>query len=244
MRIRSTENTLPLRAVDLQQPDPVRGSPSPGVVDIAPQPDNLVVGAFETDDAFARAARSLRMSIAAATSFDGSPVRSVALLGIDAADETSMLAASLAQSYARTGVTAVLVDANYAGATRHVTGDRARSPSGLAAVLNGELDARSAVTPTSIDGLFVLPLGALSDGKTIPSSGEQFHRRVKPLLESYAFMIVDAGTSDEDPPALCEALDAVVLVVRRNRTTIAQAQHYIGRLVDMKIRPVGTLIVD
>ena len=41
---------------------------------------------------------------------------------------------------------------------------------------------------------------------------------------------------------LC-ALAAVVLIVRRNRTTIAAIQHLVGRLGDMRTRVVGTLIV-
>jgi len=197
--------------------------------------------AFDPDDPVSRTARSIRMSIAAATT-SVAPIRSVAVLNIDAPFEASVLAANLAITYAQGNIRTVVVDANAIDARQHELLGVSQGD-GLTSVLGGEADARSAIEATPVHNLFVLPIGAAGQNSPILLDGERFHRRVIPLLDSFGMMVVDVGMAFEDPPALCETIDAAVLIVRRNRTAIAAIQHLVGRLGDMKTRVVGTLIV-
>jgi len=197
--------------------------------------------AFDPDDPVSRTARSLKMSIASAAT-STAPIRSVAVLNIDAPFEASVLAANLAITYAQGNIRTVIVDANAVDARHHELLGVSQND-GLTSVLAGDVDALSAIEATLVRNLFVLPIGVASQNNSLLLDGERFHRRVIPLLDSFGMMIVDAGMAFEDPPAFCETLDAAVLIVRRNRTTIAAIQHLVGRLEDMRTRVVGTLIV-
>jgi len=64
-----------------------------------------------------------------------------------------------------------------------------------------------------------------------------------PLLESYGMMIVDVGMSLDEPAALCEALDAAIIVVRQDSASTEEVRHTVARLDDMKTRIVGSLMV-
>jgi Mrp family chromosome partitioning ATPase len=197
--------------------------------------------AFDPDDPVSRTARSIRMSISSAAT-SAAPIRSLAVLNIDASFEASVLAANLAITYAQGNVRTVIIDATTIDALHHELLGVSEGY-GLTAVLNGDVDALSAIEPTRVRNLFVLSVGTASQNSSLLLDGERFHRRVMPLLDSFGMMIVDVGMAFEDPPAFCETLDGAVLIVRRNRTTIAAIQHLVGRLGDMKTRVVGTLIV-
>lgn len=198
--------------------------------------------AFDPDDPVSRTARSLRMSISSATSA-ATPIRSVAVINVDAPFEGSVLAANLGIIYAQSGIATVVVDASAADPRQHeLLGVQAGE--GLIAVLGGDVDARSVVEATPVRDLFVLPVGPTDQHSPILLDGERFHRRVVPLLDSFGMMVVDVGSIAEDPPAFCETIDGAVLIVRRNQTMVAAIQHLVGRLSDMKIIIVGTLIVD
>jgi Mrp family chromosome partitioning ATPase len=153
-----------------------------------------------------------------------------------------VLAANLAITYAQGNIRTVIIDANAVDARHHELLGVSQGD-GLTSVLDGEVDALSAIEATLVRNLFVLPIGTASQNSSLLLDGERFHRRVMPLLDSFGMMIVDVGMAFEDPPAFCETLDAAVLIVRRNRTSIAAIQHLVGRLGDMKTRVVGTLIV-
>lgn len=242
MRIRSSESRITLADEAL-----LFGDQEEAREDVLlPSGDTRLSGyaraAFDPDDPVSRTARSLRMSISSATNAD-SPIRSVAVINIDAPFEGSVLAANLAIIYAQGGVATVVVDANATDPRQHEllgigTGE------GLTSVLGGDVDARSVIEATPVRDLFVLPVGPTDQHSPILLDGERFHRRVVPLLDSFGMMVVDVGSVAEDPPAFCETIDAAVLIVRRNQTMIAAIQHLVGRLSDMKIIIVGTLIVD
>ncbi|MGN6375859.1 MAG: hypothetical protein ACTHMG_09920 [Sphingomonas sp.] len=241
MRIRSSEGHVALAEREPEFDDAAAGGEARAAPDDA-RLSSYAKAAFDPDDPVSRTARSIRMSITSAATA-AEPIRSVAVLNIDASFEASVLATNLAITYAQGGVPTVIIDANTTDARQHELLGIAPGE-GLSAVLAGETDARSVLEPTAVRELFVLPVGPSGQPSPALLDGERFHRRIMPLLETFGMMVVDGGVSPEDPPAFCATLDAAVLMVRRNRTAIASIQHLVGRLGEMKTRVVGTLIVD
>jgi protein-tyrosine kinase len=246
MRIRSTAQ--PVRS------DPEVG-PAPHVVMLKgaegadvllapgdPRVHDLARAAFDPEDPLARMARSLRGSIIASAAQGGTrPIRSVAVVGLHAATEASILAANLAISYAQLGTQTVLVEANPGEALQRQLLN-ARHGSGLLEILNGEEDVRSIVEPSAVRGLSIVTTGVVRDGAMMLLDGERFHRRAMPLLDAFGMMVVDVGMAFNEPPTLCEALDAAIVVVRRDVTSIEDMRCLVGRFEEMNVRVVGSVI--
>jgi Mrp family chromosome partitioning ATPase len=203
---------------------------------------SLARAAFDPDDPLARMARSLRGSIVASANRDGKgAVRSVAVMGLNAATEASILAANLAISYAQLGTQTVLVEANV-GSALQGTLFSATHDKGLLEVLNGEVDARATVAQSAVRGLWIMTAGVAGGDAMVLLDGERFHRRAMPLLDAFGMMVVDVGISFSDPPTMCEALDAAIIVVRRDITPIADIRRLADRLEEMKTPIVGTVL--
>jgi len=245
MRIRSTAQHA--------FPDPEIGS-APHVVEVKgggaevllapgdPRVHDLARAAFDPEDPLSRMARSLRGSIVASVAQGGvGPIRSVAVMGLHAATEASILATNLAISYAQLGTQTVLVEANPGEALQRRL-LKTRHESGLLEILDGDEDVRSIVEPSAVRGLSIITTGAARDGAMMLLDGERFHRRAMPLLEAFGMMVVDVGLAFNEPPTLCEALDAAIVVVRRDITSVEDMQRLLGRLEDMNVRVVGSVI--
>lgn len=246
MRIRSTAQQA--------SPDPETGS-APHIVAIEggaraevllapgdPRVHDLARAAFDPEDPLSRMARSLRGSIVASVAQSGAgPIRSVAVMGLHAAAEASILAANLAISYAQLGTQTVLVEAN-PGEVRQRSLLHARHEIGLLDILDGDVDVRSIVEPSAVRGLSIVTTGAVRDGAMVLLDGERFHRRAMPLLDVFGMMVVDVGLAFNEPPTLCEALDAAIVVVRRDVTSIDDMRRLLGRLEEMNVRIVGSII--
>ncbi len=247
MRIRSTEHRASApEPILANENDPPRPS-----ADLLPPPDaarisRFAQAAYDPDDPMARVARSLRLSIAAAPRDGLAPIRSVAVLGLGTPFAASVVAANLAIAYAQAATPTVLVDAHLAAPVQHELLGVGQS-AGLAAVLAGEAEARGLVERTAVRGLAVLAAGRAGPDATVLLDGERFHRRAMPLLDSHGMMVVDVGTVDGgtiggDPPLLCGAVDAAIIVVRRHATPVQSIRHVADRLADMRTLVVGTLV--
>lgn len=244
MRIRSTEHAVLVHDADVIDDSPrddesAAGEAVPTSEEARLSP--LAVAAFDAENAIARLARSLRLSISALPLPDEPPIRSVAVLGASAGLEASVLAANLAITYAQGGTSTVLVDANIEQPSQHLLFGLPES-AGLVAALSGEADVRTLVQPSPIADLVVLPGGKSAANARVLLDGQHFHHGAMRLLETYGMMIVDAGVPFGEPAAICEAIDAAIVVVRNNTTSVEEVSHVISRLNDMKTRVVGTIM--
>jgi Mrp family chromosome partitioning ATPase len=206
-------------------------------------PGSLAGGVGDSDSQMSQLIRSLRLSISALVRPSSAPARSIAVVGIDAAAEAAVIAANLGISYAQTGVTTVIVDGNLTDAMQH---DLLSMPlgDGLATVLSGASEARAATMVTSVRNLSLLTAGETDTPEVALIDGERFHRRAMPLLDWHDMLIVDGGNATNDPPSLCEVMDGVVLIVRRNKTEIAKVDHIRQRLIAMKTTLFGIIIAQ
>lgn len=246
MRIRSNESRVLVADRTLaNENDPLDARPQVAAERLLAPEDarisHFARAAYDPDDPMARVARSLRLSITAATRADALPIRSVAILGLHAPFAASVVAANLAIAYAQAATPTVLIDANLAAPAQHdILG--VRQTAGLSAVLAGEEDARSLVEGAAIRNLAVLAAGRAGPDATVLLDGERFHRRAMPLLDSYGMMVVDVGLAHGEPPSLCEAVDAAIIIVRRHATPVQAIRHVADRLAEMRTQVVGTLI--
>lgn len=206
-------------------------------------PGTLTEGSIESGDEIAQLIRSLRLSISALVRPSAAPARSIAVVGIDAGREAAAIAANLGISYAQTGVTTVIVDSNVHDAVQH---ELLSVPpgAGLPSVLSGASEARAATEVTSVRNLSLLSAGSADTRDSALVDGERFHRRAMPLLDWHDMLIVDGGNATSDPPSLCEVMDGVVLVVRRNKTEIAKVDHISRRLAAMGTTLFGIIIAQ
>lgn len=207
-----------------------------------PRVHGLARAAFDPDDPLSRMARSVRGAIAAFAAQGGKgSIRSVAVMGLDASTEASILAANLAITYAQFGAQTVLVEANTAGGLQR-TLLNTKLEHGLFEILNGDGDPRSMIEPSAISGLSIVTTGATRDGGMMLLDGERFHRRAKPLLDAFAMMVVDVGMAFNEPPTMCEALDAAVVVVRRDVTAVEDLRRLRVRLEEMNTPVVCSVV--
>lgn len=201
----------------------------------------LARAAYHPDDPISQMARSLRGSITALSTSRGTPVRSVAVLGLQSGLEASIIAANLAITYAQLQTPTILVDANFEESRQREL-LKTGGEQGLAEALEGEVEARSLIAPSAVRGLSVLAAGRQASDTPILLDGERFHRRAMPLLDMFSMMIVDVGARVCDPPRLCEAIDAAILVVRRNVTPMEDVRYIVDQLHEMNTVVIGTVV--
>lgn len=203
--------------------------------------DPLVVTAFDPEDPLAKSARNLRGTVTAAMRPDGQRVRSVALVGRDAAAELPILAANLAVACAQTGVPTLLVDADLNCPHQHAL-FRVRNRAGVATLLAGN-EHRDQVQPTAIGGLSLL-----TAGPSISNASELFDRQrlanaVELFVDEFGLVLVDAGC-DVTAVAAAKGLDAAIIVLRRNVTYTRDLTILLEQLEFNGQAVLGIVLVD
>ncbi len=203
--------------------------------------DPLVVTAFNPDDVLARLARNLRGILTAAVRRDGQQLRSVALIGRDAAAELPILVANLAVACAQTGVPTLLVDADLDHPHQHAL-FRVGNRTGLATLLASN-EHRGLVQPAAIDGLSLL-----TTGPVVRNASELFDRQrlanaVELFVDDFDLVLVDAGCEATAVDAAM-GLDAAIIVLRRNITYTRDLRLLVEQLEANGQTVLGTVLVD
>lgn len=197
----------------------------------------LVVAAFDPNDPLSKTVRELRGSVTAARRADGRSVRSVALLGIGTEVETTLLTANLAVAFAQAGYRTLLVDTNLATPV-HNRLFHLPNRVGVSGLLSTEGDERGAIQPSPIPNLSVL-----ATGPDVPNATELFDRgrlfqKLRPLHDSFDMIVTDASAGDEPAIAACEGVDAVLLTMKKHRSSLTAV-----RAVSAWLKSRGTLVL-
>ena len=201
--------------------------------------DPLVVAAFQPGDPLALAARELRSVIVNGKRTDGSPVRSVALLGINPANMTAIIAANLAVVCTQAGFRTLLVDTNLSDPYQHRL-FRIPNRSGVATALSKSERVNVVAQSTALPLLSVV-----TAGPPVPNAPELFERKrlanaVDHMADDFDLLIADIANSDRDGGGAGAAfgLDAAILVLQRNVSSMS-ASHAITEA----LRQHGTLVL-
>lgn len=199
---------------------------------------SLSSGRSRTGRAFTELAHSLAASLG-----EGSHI--VLVAGASQGPATSVVAANLAATLARTHSEAVLVCA----ALRDSVSPELFGLSdgrGLAEVLIGQATvAEVARGPASAPGLWVIPPGSDAALAEYTLQHDTARALTTQLRRGARFVIIEVEATDEgaDTLALAEFADAAVLTVEAQRTTKTEGEACIGRLRQMRTPLLGAAVL-
>lgn len=208
-----------------------------------PRLDPAIVAAFRPHDPLANAARDLRRSIATSTMGDGRSVRSVAILGIAASTEASLLAANLAVCCAQAGYRTLLVDANLDEPVQH----------GLFRVPNrvgvSSFHSRPTTLQDMIQATAIPSLSLLSAGPAVPNSLELLERerlfsRLDKIEAMFDVVLVDASQARPDAVGVFDGAEGAVIVVRQHGSSMRDFRTMVDSLDGVSVATLGSIFVE
>jgi capsular exopolysaccharide synthesis family protein len=140
-------------------------------------------------------------------------------------DGKTTLAANLAVCLAQSGKRVVLCDADLRRPRLHKLFGVSDDGGGLVSVLANGTDVESAIQPTGIEGLEIIPGGSRAQIPAELLSSSRLENVFEILRNRYDFVIVDtpALLSVTDPCAVAARADGVILVLRASRHTRREA---------------------
>lgn len=174
----------------------------------------------------------------------GKSLRTVMVLNAQMAETHNPIAANWALVHARQGRRVILVDGDTKQPHLHILFGTDNN-AGLAELLNGQLDAASALHPVkNVDGLTLLPGGnAEEDGRAWINAG-QWKNLLADLRERADLLIVDGPASDlANALILAAEVNAVLLAVNAGGTQVETAQTTLRRFQLIGANVVGAVLI-
>ncbi len=156
----------------------------------------------------------------------------------------STIAANLAIRAADHRMSPVLmVDANLHNPKQHRS-FRMHDAAGLAEVLSGSAPLEACVHASSVDGLDVMPLGAVHLLDRASIDPQRFQSLMTELRDQYRTVVFDLPEADEMRHALlfARALDAAVFAIRSESVRRRDAQVAVSRLKGDGVKVVGAVL--
>ena len=206
-----------------------------------PSETSTFVGTGGSLSAAREAYRILRTNLL--FSQDAAQRRSIAITSAAPGEGKTTIAVNLAIAFAHGGARVALVDADLRRARLHRMFRTPRAP-GLAEVTQGT-PLSSAVRPTGIQNLFVLPGG---DPRAIANAvGETALRALlRELGEEFDLVIIDTPPvlALADASVVAATADTTLFVVHAGRTPRAVAQQALQQLEVVGARVAGTVLND
>lgn len=230
-------------------PKGMRGKPPPGI------------GPKSASDARHEAERVASLDLLRAklefTQQLGAPARTVVITSATTEEGKSTVAASLALTLARAGKRVICVDADMRRPSLHrLLGFSGEAP-GLADVFKSDVELEDVLLPIDFGGsdgvgpsdsrgrLEVLPAGTLTSTLSGPLSPEAAAALMELLHERAEYTIFDAPplfVADVFPLAVQS--DQVLVVARRGKTTMQQAESVRLTLEGLGVKRVGIVLTD
>ena len=117
---------------------------------------------------------------------------------------------------------------------------------GLSRVLAGEATLASALQPSGIERLDVLPCGPIPAGPSEMLGSRRFASTLETLVAAYDRIVIDSPPLGHAPDGavLAAAADATVLVVRLHASTLRLAELAVSTLRNVKANFVGVVAND
>jgi capsular exopolysaccharide synthesis family protein len=139
---------------------------------------------------------------------------------------TTRVAANLAIAMAQSGKSVVLVDANFHRPRVHILFGL-HGEAGLSSVLEGNASPEEVIQSSAVEGLYILPCGALTRHPFELLNSAQFKELIRVLRQHYDLVVLDtpALLAVTDPCAVAPHADGVILTLGVPRTTRPQAER-------------------
>ena len=233
MRLRSTEMIEP-RLLPLAPEEEEGPGPPPSAM---PDVDPLVAVVSNPSAPMAFQARDIQSTLSALRLPNGALPSSIALIGVDADEETAVLTANVAVSAALGGLRTLLVDAPQSGFIQH----RLLRADPLVFRAEDVEDLYSIARPTSIPSLSLMAMPAIEQVKHDPHSVCSFAQRIAPLSAHFDLCLVDASHA-EDLALAASSAEAAILAIRRDGTMTASLKAVMHKLSILKTPVIGTVM--
>ena len=203
--------------------------------------DPLVIAAFDPNDSLSLEVRRLRREITRLGNEGGGSVQSLALLGVNASSERSLIAANLGVTFAQAGYRTLIVDAVLDNPNLHAL-FRLPNRSGVSVFLSSDADPASVLQQTAIPGLTLMPAGPL-----VPNIGELFDRqrlvrRLQLLTHAYDILILEVG--GEVALAASDGCDAMLMLTRKGASDMREVRRVTDLIATSHTTLLGTVLVD
>lgn len=172
-------------------------------------------------------------------------IRTLVVTSSAPAEGKTTTAANLAVTFAQQGLKVLIVDCDLRKARLHNVFSVPREP-GLTHVVLGYNQISEVIRPTSVDGLSVLPAGALPPNPSELLGGPRMREVMEQLSAGYDLVIVDTPPllAAADASVLGRFSDGVLLVVRAGHTDRGAAQQALQQLRTVGARVLGAVLND
>ena len=160
-------------------------------------------------------------------------------------DGKSTTASNLAIAFAQAGRRVLLIDADCRRPTQHRIHAIASAP-GLSTILAGGGTLSDTVKPTSIERLSLLPAGEIPANPAELLDSVAFNELLNAAAAEYDQVIIDSPpiVPVTDARVIAARADAVVLVLRAERSTRRLANHAREALISVGARVIGVVVSD
>jgi Mrp family chromosome partitioning ATPase len=206
-----------------------------------PRPrDASKVAALDADVGSAASFRALRIALEFVAARDPLPAIVVASAVRD--DTEGWLAVNLAVSLAQVQHRVLLVDGNLLAPGRHPVLARPGG-AGLIELLRGE-DAKDAIQPGPVPGLYVLPAGSAAGAPTAELVETRFGEHMLGWVRDYDVVVVDApAVTVSDDARIMAVVGAVLLAVPIGRVAPRTLREVSASLRAVSSRVAGAVLV-
>lgn len=172
-------------------------------------------------------------------------LRKIVITSPGPAEGKSTTAANLAIAFAQQGHRVLLLDCDLRRARIHKMFDETQIP-GLTNVLVGGTPISEAVRRTRVEGLMIMPSGALPPNPAELLGSRQMQTLLDTLSQNYDLLIVDTPPllAASDAAILSRISDGALVVVRAGRTERTALQTAIQQLATVGARILGTVLND
>ena len=198
----------------------------------------------DTRHALLESFRTVRSSIIFLP-IEGARPKTLLLTSAIPGEGKTTVSANLAASFAFSGSKVLLVDADLRRGRLHEMFGIS-SHDGFAKVLRQEISWRSAVVPTGIPNLSLLPRGQSTGNATEHFLGAVADQFLKEVYPEYDYIIFDSAPvmAADDTLSFAPKIDAAIFVVRFGTSLIRMSRRGIENLLQRQVNLIGVICND
>ena len=206
-------------------------------------PASELVAFSDSRSGGAEAYRTLRTNLLFSAAVGA--LRRVVVTSPGPAEGKSTTAANLAIAFAQQGHRVLIIDCDLRRSRLHKMLEVPQTP-GLTNVLVADSVVADAIKPTRIDGLMVMPSGALPPNPAELLGSARMRSLLEKLSESYDTIILDTPPllAASDAAILSRLADGALVVVRAGRTERSALESAIQQLATVGARVLGSVLND
>jgi capsular exopolysaccharide synthesis family protein len=203
--------------------------------------DPMLITHYQSTSIGAEAYRGVRTSLYFSTR--GANHQVIQVTSPNVSDGKSTLAANLAVSIAQSGKRTLLIDADFRKPRVHKIFN-VPATVGMASVMVGQADLNSAIQPTVIPNLSVLPCGPRPANPAELLTQPRFKELLDELRKQFDFVIVDTPPIlvVTDPAVVAPRVDGVVLCIRVNKNGRPYAERAREVLASLGANVLGVVV--